>query len=149
LQLKSDRFLVPDDTNVPIGEEEWVAGSAADFNQPKRIGDAFDDLPMGFEHFYAFSKPVGLLEKVAEVTEPTTGRKLEVLSTEPGTLLYTGRYTSDDLKRESGAQFGQYRAFCIETSKYPNGPNIEGSPKSVLRPGEKYNETTIYKLSWA
>ncbi len=149
LQLFSDRILVPDDTNVPVGEEQSIAGTAADFNQPKRIGDAFDELPMGFEHFYAFDNDAGSLEKIAEVTEPTTGRKLEVLSTEPGTLLYTGRYTSDDLKRESGAQFGQFRGFCIETSKYPNGPNIDGAPKSVLQPGEKYDETTVYKLSWA
>jgi aldose 1-epimerase len=148
LQLSSDRYLVPDETNVPVGEEAAVAGTAADFNVPKRIGDAFAELPLGFEHFYAFRKPVGSLQKVAEVTEPTSGRTLEVVSTEPGTLFYTGRYTSDSLKRESGAPFGQFRAFCIETSKYPNGPNIDGAPKSVLRPGEKYHETTIYRLSW-
>ncbi|TWT80804.1 Aldose 1-epimerase precursor [Planctomycetes bacterium CA13] len=149
LQLHSDRILVPDETNVPVGEEESVMGTVADFNEPKRIGDAFDELPLGFEHFYAFNKPVGSLGKVAEVSEPITGRRLEVLSTEPGTLLYTGRYTSDKLHRESGDQFGQFRAFCIETSKYPNGPNIEGAPKSVLQPGETYDETTIYKLSWS
>ncbi|MCL4136958.1 UNVERIFIED_CONTAM: hypothetical protein GTU68_024875 [Idotea baltica] len=147
LQLDADRFLVPDETNVPVGEEEAVAGTAADFSSPKRVGDAFGELPVGFEHFYAFNKPVGALAKVAEVIEPTTGRKLEVLSTEPGTLFYTGRYTSDNLCRESGDQFGQFRAFCLETSKYPNGPNIEGAPKSVLNPGEEYNETTIYKIS--
>ena len=149
VQLHSDRFLVPDETNVPVGAEEAVAGTAADFNVPKRIGDAFEELPLGFEHYYAFNKPAGTLAKVAEVVEPTTGRKLEVLSTEPGALFYTGRYTSDKLKRESGDQFGQFRAFCIETSKYPNGPNIEGAPKSVLRPGETYDETTVYKLSWS
>lgn len=149
VQLHSDRFLVPDETNVPVGQEESVAGTAADFNEPKRIGDAFDELPLGFEHYYAFSKPVGEFAKVAEVVEPTTGRKLEVLSTEPGTLFYTGRYTSDELRRESGSQFGQFRGFCIETSKYPNGPNIDGAPKSVLQPGEAYDETTVYKLSWS
>ncbi|WP_404306867.1 aldose epimerase family protein [Neorhodopirellula lusitana] len=149
VQLESDRYLVPDETNVPVGEEQTVTGTAADFRQPKRIGDAFDELPLGFEHYYAFNKPVGTLGKVAEVTEPTSGRRLEVLSTEPGTLFYTGRYTSDNLRRESGAQFGQFRAFCIETSKYPNGPNLEAAPKSVLEPGETYDDTTVYKLSWA
>jgi aldose 1-epimerase len=149
LQLFSDKILVPDETNVPVGNEEPVAGTAADFKQPKRIGDAFDELPMGFEHFYAFDNPGGSLEKIAIVTEPSTGRTLEVHSTEPGTLLYTGRYTSDDLKRESGAQFGQFRGFCIETSKYPNGPNIDGAPRSVLQPGETYDETTVYRFSWA
>lgn len=149
LQLFSDRILVPDETNVPAGQEEMVSGTAADFNQPKRIGDAFDKLPMGFEHFYAFDNATGSLEKIAEVSEPTTGRRLEVRSTEPGTLLYTGRYTSDNLKRESGAQFGQFRGFCIETSKYPNGPNIDGAPRSVLQPDETYDETTVYRFSWA
>lgn len=149
VQLSSSRYLVPDDSNVPVGEEAAVVGTAADFNAPKRVGDSFDELPHGFEHYYVFDKPVGSLERVAEVNEPTSGRKLEVFSTEPGTLFYTGRYTSDDLKRESGAQFGQFRAFCIETSKYPNGPNIESAPKSVLRPNETYDETTIYKLSWS
>lgn len=154
LQLNSDRLLVPDETNVPVGEEAEVAGTVADFNSPKRIGDAFEELPMGFEHFYSFDMNHGTTDsnqpaKVAEVADPASGRKMEVLSTEPGTLLYTGRYTSDELKRESGAQFGQFRAFCIETSKFPNGPNLENSPRSVLRPGEVYDETTVYRFSWA
>jgi aldose 1-epimerase len=148
LQLNSGRILVPDETNVPVGEEQEVSGTAADFNEPKRVGDAFEELPMGFEHFYAFDNSTGALEKIAEVNESSTGRKLEVYSTEPGTLFYTGRYTSDNLRRESGAQFGQFRAFCVETSKYPNGPNIEGAPRSVLKPGEQYKESTVYKFGW-
>ncbi len=146
LQLSADRFLVCDETNVPVGEEMKVAGSVYDFNSPKRIGDAFGKLEMGFEHYYAFTKSPDALETVARVSEPKTGRTLEVLTSEPGTLLYTGRYTSDDLKRESGAQFGQFRGFCLETSKYPNGPNIDNAPRSVLSPGTQYDETTVYKF---
>ncbi|MBK1875263.1 aldose epimerase family protein [Pelagicoccus mobilis] len=148
LQLDSDKYLVCDDTGVPLGEEAQVAGTVTDFNEPKRVGDAFEELEMGFEHYYVFKKPVGELAKVATVTEPTSGRTLEVFSSEPGTLFYTGRYTSDELRRESGAQFGQFRAFCVETSKYPNGPNIEGAPNSILKPGETYDDTTVYKFSW-
>lgn len=147
LQLSSDRYLEPDETNVPVGQETSVAGTLCDFNSPQRIGDAFEELPMGFEHYYAFSKPADKLDKVAEVIDPASGRKLEVFSSEPGTLFYTGRYTSDKLQRENGQKFGQFRAFCIETSKFPNGPNIDGAPRSVLQPGQKYDETTIYKLS--
>jgi aldose 1-epimerase len=149
LQLSSDRYLVPDDTNVPVGDEAMVVGTVCDFNQPRRIGGAFGELPMGFEHYYVFNKPAGELPKVATVSEPGSGRVLEVFSSEPGTLLYTGRYTSDVLKREDGTRFGQFRALCIETSKYPNGPNIDGAPKSVLEPGQEYDETTVYKLSWS
>ena len=149
LQLSSDRALVPDETNVPVGEETAVAGTACDFNQPRRIGDAFPVLPMGFEHYYVFSKPADALARVAAVKEETSGRRLEVLSTEPGTLFYTGRYTSDELRREDGTRYGQFRAFCLETSKYPNGPNLPGSPRSILSPDGKYDETTVYRLSWA
>ncbi|MEQ8837557.1 MAG: aldose epimerase family protein, partial [Lacipirellulaceae bacterium] len=69
LKLNSDRYLVPDETNVPVGEEAKVAGTVCDFNTAKRIGDAFEELPMGFEHFYAFDNPSGELQKIAEVTE--------------------------------------------------------------------------------
>ncbi len=148
VQIFSNRYLEPDDTNVPVGEETSVAGTAADFNSPKRVGDCFDELPMGFEHFYVYDKEVGVLGKVAIVSEPSSGRKLEVYSSEPGGLFYTGRYTSDELQREDGTQFGQFRGFCVETAKYPNGPNIEGAPNCILNPGESYDETTVYKLSW-
>ena len=73
---------------------------------------------------------------------------MEVFTTEPSTLFYTGRYTSDNLKREDGTQFGKFRAFCIETSKYPNGPNIPNSPRTILNPDELYSETTVYKFNW-
>ncbi|HAB15246.1 MAG TPA: galactose-1-epimerase, partial [Verrucomicrobiales bacterium] len=146
VQLISDRYLVADKTGVPIGQEATVAGTIYDFNETKRLGDCFGELPMGFEHFYVFSKPIGTLARVAEITEPTSGRKLEVLSTEPGALLYTGRYMSDDLHREDGTRFGQFRGLCLETSKYPNGPNLKGSPASVLAPGATYDETTVYRL---
>ncbi|MEM9079981.1 MAG: aldose epimerase family protein [Verrucomicrobiota bacterium] len=148
-QLSSDKYLEPDETNVPVGQETAVAGTVCDFNTPKRIGDCFEELPLGFEHYYVFSKDAAALEKVAELAEPTSGRKLEVYSSEPGTLFYTGRYTSDALKREDGTPFGQFRALCVETSKYPNGPNIDGAPRSVLEPGGSYDETTVYKFSWA
>lgn len=148
VQILSDRYLEPDETNVPMGEETPVVGTVCDFNTPKRVGDCFKELPMGFEHFYVYSKPVGTLGKAAQVFEPTSGRMLQVFSSEPGGLFYTGRYTSDELGREDGTPFGQFRGFCVETAKYPNGPNIEGAPDSILRPGESYDETTIYKLSW-
>ena len=105
-------------------------------------------LPKGFEHYYVFSKPLASFEKVAEFTEETSGRTLEVFSSEPGMLFYAGFYTSDNLKRESGQQFGQFKAFCCETSKYPNGPNIEGAPDSILQPNDRYQSKTVFRLGW-
>lgn len=147
-RIASNRYLVPDETNVPVGPEQAVAGTACDFNMPKSIGKAFKELPNGFEHYYIFDKPQGCCEKVAEFSEPTSGRTLEVDTTEPGMLFYTGFYTSDALKREDGTAYGQFKAFCCETAKYPNGPNIKGSPSSILEPGQDYDETTVFRFKW-
>jgi aldose 1-epimerase len=146
--IAADRFLVPDDTNVPVGDEFEVAGTVWDYKAPKPIGDVFEESEMGFETYYVFSKPVGTFAKVASFSDETSGRTLEVSSSEPGMLFYTGFYTSDELKRESGAGFGPFRAFCCETSRYPNGPNIAGAPDSILKPDSKYESKTVFKLRW-
>ncbi len=146
--VAADKFLVPDGTNVPVGDEQAVAGTVWDYNQAKPIGDAFAEEPKGFEHYYVFSKPLDSFEKAAEFAEGTSGRTLEIFSSEPGMLFYTGFYTSDNLKRQSGRQFGQFKAFCCETSKYPNGPNIEGAPDSILQPNDQYQSKTVFKLGW-
>lgn len=148
IQIHSEHFLTPDKTNVPDGKLTQVKGRATDFNYMKPLRVAFKVLPNGFEHFYIFKNKQAALLKVAQVNEPTSGRRMEVYSTEPGMLFYTGRYTSNKLKREDGTQFGQFKAFCFETSKYPNGPNIKNSPRSILNAGERYNETTMFKFSW-
>jgi aldose 1-epimerase len=148
VQIHSERYLVPDESNVPAGEERAVAGSACDFRQPRRLGDSFEELPNGFEHYYVFAASDGSVNKVAEFADASTGRSLEVYTSEPGMLFYTGYYTSDDLARDVGTRFGQFRAFCCETSKYPNGPNIPGSPRSILQPGQQYDETTVFKFGW-
>lgn len=146
--IAADKFLVPDDTNVPVGDEFDVAGSVWDYNTAKPIGAVFGECAMGFETYYVFKKPVGTFAEVAAFSDPASGRSLTVSSSEPGMLFYTGFYTSDKLKRESGEQFGQFKAFCCETSKYPNGPNIEGAPASILQPDEMYKSQTVYKFSW-
>ncbi|VGO23476.1 aldose epimerase family protein [Pontiella sulfatireligans] len=146
--IVSDKLLTVDETNVQLGEEFPVAGTVWDYNASKPFGDVFEEKAMGFETYYIFSKPVGSFEKVAAFSDEASGRSLEVFSSEPSMLMYTGFYTSDELKRESGAQFGQFRAFCCETSKYPNGPNIAGAPDSVLEAGASYSSKTVFKLSW-
>jgi len=148
LQIISDRFLVPDKTNVPTGEVQMIEGTVWDYNELKKIREVFSKESKGFEHYYIFSKPLGSFKKVAEISEETSGRKLEVFTSEPGMLFYTGLYTSDKLGRENGTQFGQFKAFCCETSKYPNGPNIEDSPESILYPGDQYYSKTVFKFGW-
>lgn len=146
-RIIADSFLAPDETNVPVGEIAEVKGTVADLNEGKVLKEAFSELETGFEHYYAFDKKTEL-RKVAEFSDTDSGTTLEVATTEPGALFYTGYFTSDKLKRENGDQFGRYRALCFETHKYPNGPNIEGAPDALTHPDEAFKSTTIYRLSW-
>ncbi len=148
VKVLSDKKQVWDDTGAATGENLSVAGAIDDLRNGKLIGDVHKAMGDGFEHFYLFEDKGFRLDKVAEIREPQSGRSLEIATTEPGMLFYTGKYTSDGLKRETGQQYGKYRGFCCETHRYPNGPNISGSPKSILREGETYNGTTIFKFKW-
>lgn len=148
VQINSDAYLTPDEAGMPNGALTPVKGTGADFTQKTKLAKAFEKLPQGFEHFYVFDNPKATLRKIAHISEPTSGRSMTVYSTEPSTLFYTARYTSDKLAREDGARYGKFRAFCVETSKYPNGPNIEGSPRTTLQPDDVYNEKTVFKFSW-
>lgn len=148
-QIHSKEFLPVDDTDVPLGGIEQVDGSAADLRKPVRIGEAFSELPKGFEHFYLFQKELGELAKVAEFQEPESGRSLEIHTSEPGMLFYTGYYTGNELHREDGTAFGQFRAFCCETSRHPNGMNFPEVPEGCFTdPDTPYTSTTVFKFDW-
>lgn len=148
VQIHSDKKQVWDETGAATGENISIAGAADDLRDGKTIGEVHQAMGDGFEHFYLFEEKGFNLDKVAEIHEPKSGRTLEILTTEPGMLFYSGKYTSDELRRESGLQFGKYRGFCCETHRYPNGPNIPDSPKSILMKDEKYDSTTIFKFGW-
>lgn len=148
VQIQSDKKQVWDETGAATGENVSVEGKVDDLRDEKVIGEVHNAMGDGFEHFYLFEEKGFQLDKVAEISDPKSGRSLEISTAEPGMLFYTGKYTSDDLKRESGQQYGKYRGFCCETHRYPNGPNISDSPKSILKKGEIYDSTTIFKFKW-
>ena len=137
-----------DDTGAGTGEIVDVTGKSDDLTKGKKIGDVHSEMGDGFEHFYVFDNPNFELQEVANIKSEVSGRSLTVLSTEPCMLLYTGKYTSDEIKRENGEQYGKYRGFCCETHRYQNGPNIENSPKSITKTGEEFKSTTIFKIGW-
>ncbi|MDX1284930.1 MAG: aldose epimerase family protein [Draconibacterium sp.] len=148
VQLFSDKKQVWDETGAATGAKTSLAGEPDDLRSAQEIGHVHKAMGGGFEHFYLFEEKGFKLDKVAEIHEPISGRSLEISTSEPGMLLYTGKYTSDALKRENGLQYGKYRGFCCETHRYPNGPNIPNSPKSILKKGENYESTTIFKFNW-
>ncbi len=125
-----------------------VSGQADDLRETKRVGDVHEAMGDGFEHFYIFDQRDFVLQEAANIKCPKSGRSLTVSTTEPCMLFYTGKYTSDELKRENGQQYGKYRGFCFETHRDPNGPNIENSPKAITKAGEEFKSTTIFKFGW-
>lgn len=147
-QVNTSKKQVMDGTGAGTGEIVSIEGEADDLTEGKKIGDVHHAMGDGFEHFYVFDNPNFELQEVAKVTSEASGRSLTVFSTEPCMLLYTGKYTSDAIKRENGEQYGKYRGFCCETHRYQNGPNIENSPKTITKAGEEFKSTTIFKFGW-
>lgn len=146
-KVNASKKQVWDETGAATGENVSVEGKADDLREPKRIGDVHDAIGDGFEHFYVLDEPNFDLKEFAEVACPKSGRSLTVSTTEVGMLLYTGKYTSDDLKRENGLQYGKYRGFCCEAHRFPNGPNID-APKAITKAGEEFTSTTVFKFNW-
>ena len=148
VRVNTSKRQVIDDTGAGTGEIVNIEGEADDLRIGKKIGDVHTQINDGFEHFYIFDNANSEIQEVASVKSKQSGRSLTVSSTEPCMLLYTGKYTSDDIKRENGEQYGKFRGFCCETHRYQNGPNIEDSPNTITKAGEEFKSTTIFKFSW-
>ncbi|MCW2121220.1 aldose epimerase family protein [Flavobacterium sp. 7A] len=148
VQVQAGKKLSMDDTGAATGEIVNLDGQKDDLRTTQTIKDVHIKMNDGFEHYYIFDKNNFELEKVAEINCPANGRKLEISSSEPGMLFYTGKYTSDAIVRETGEQFGKFRAFCCETHRYPNGINMENAPKCITKAGETFESETVFKLSF-
>lgn len=148
VQVQSDKRLEWDASGAANGTILEVAGTAEDLRTQKSIGEVHNAMQDGFEHYYLFDEGISALKKVAEIKSEKTGLSMGVSTTEPGMLFYTGKYTSDTLQRESGLQYGKYRGFCCETHRWPNGPNLPNSPKSILKANENFTSNTTFKFSW-
>ncbi len=146
--LNADRYLPVDAGLIPLGELKAVRGTPMDFTQPKTIGSRIAQVEGGYDHCYVLNKKDGgkELSLVARVRDPKSGRVMEIFTTEPGVQFYTGNFLDGTLRRGDVA-FAQYYAFCLETQHYPDSPNEPSFPTTLLKPGEKYQQTTIHKFS--
>jgi len=151
LTLTADKYLPIDETSIPTGELAPVQGAAFDFRQPHAIGERIGELKKdpphktkGYDHCYVLRGQEGKLELAARVKEPSSGRVMEVLTTEPGVQLYCGNFLDGSA---SGGGFNQHDGFCLETQHYPDSPNQPQFPTTVLRPGEIYRSTTVHRFS--
>ena len=150
--IDADRFTPVDSTLIPTGELKPVDGTPFDFRKPTaigaRIGDDDEQLKfgLGYDHNWVINKPMGKLARMAQVTEPTTGRVLEVWSTEPGVQFYTGNFLDGTITGKGGWVYQQRNGFCFEPQHYPDSPNHPQFPTTELKAGQTYHNTIIYKF---
>jgi aldose 1-epimerase len=153
LEIFAKNYTPGDETLIPTGKIEPVAGTPFDFTKPKEMGKDLGQLkgdPIGYDLNYVLDKgTTDRPELAARVTEPNSGRVLEVLTTEPGLQFYTGNFLDGSNIGKGGAVYKQYTGFCLEAQKFPdsvNKPEWKDKSNVVLRPGETYKQTTIYKF---
>jgi aldose 1-epimerase len=150
LQIAADRYTPVDDTLIPTGAIDPVRGTPMDFTRPLPIGSRIRQLtnePQGYDHNYVLDSRGGDLALAARVEEPTTGRVLEIHTTEPGIQFYSGNFLDGTLTGKGGVVYQQYDGFCLETQHFPDSPNRPNFPSVILRPGQIYTQTTIHKFS--
>lgn len=153
IQILAKNYTPTDATLIPTGKIEPVAGTPFGFTKPKPIGKdlkAAGGDPIGYDLNYVLDKgTTGRPELAARVTEPKSGRVLEVLTTEPGLQFYTGNFLDGTNTGKGGAVYKQYNGFCLEAQKFPdsvNHPEWKEKSTTILRPGEVYKQTTVYKF---
>lgn len=153
VMIKSDAITPVDKTLIPTGELRPVKGTPFDFNTPTAIGARIgqDDEQLkfggGYDHNWVINKPAGVLGLMASVYEPTTGRYMEVLSTEPSLQFYSGNFLDGKITGKGGWSYQHRNAFCMEPQHYPDSPNKPAFPSVVLKPGQVYHNTIIYRFS--
>jgi aldose 1-epimerase len=154
LMLNSGKFTPVNGELIPTGNISSVEGTPFDFTSAKTIGldinqnDEQLSYGGGYDHNWILDKTGSKdgMSLVARVYEPDSGRCLEVHTTEPGVQLYSGNFLNGRLKGKSGKTYQKHGGFCLETQHYPDSPNRSNFPSTILRPGEEYLSTTVFKF---
>jgi aldose 1-epimerase len=154
VSIKADRYLPVNETLIPTGELKSVTGTVFDFSKPTKINLGINDAKdiqikygKGYDHCWVFADSSSQLKDVATVYEPTSGRMMEVFTTEPAIQFYTGNFLDGTITGKGGTLYKYRSGLCLETQHYPDSPNQPKFPNTVLKPGETYQTTTVYKFS--
>jgi aldose 1-epimerase len=151
--INSDMTTPVDEGLIPTGQFAKVDGTPFDFRTPTTIGARIEQVDeqlkfgKGYDHNWVIKKDMGALAIMARVSEPTTGRVMEVWSTEPGLQFYSGNFLDGTLTGKGGWKYQFRNAFCMEPQHYPDSPNKPDWPTTELKPGQVYHNTIIYKFS--
>ena len=150
LWVGARRYTPADAQLIPTGEIAPVAGTPLDFTQPTPIGARIDQLKPalnGYDHNFVLDRGLPGLAEAARVTDPKSGRVMEVLTTEPGMQIYTGNHLNGKVAGVGGVVYPRHGGVCFETQHFPDSPNQPRFPSTALWPGETFLSTTIFRFS--
>jgi aldose 1-epimerase len=146
LTLYADRFTQVNSELIPTGISA-VSGTAMDFNNSVAVGERIARVKGGYDHNFVLKKKTGELTMAAQLYDPRTGRQLEILTTQPGIQFYSGNFLDGTIKGKGGKVYQKHWGLCLETQHFPDSPNQPAFPNTILKPGEKFSEKTVYRFS--
>jgi aldose 1-epimerase len=151
--INSNRFVPTDAGSIPVGELKKISGTPFDFLTAHAIGERInqDDEQLkfgsGYDHTWVINGRMGVMRLAATAYDPTSGRVMQVWTTEPGMQFYTGNFLDGTLTGKAGKPYPRRSGFCFETQHYPDSPNQPSFPTTTLKKGATYKSTTIYRFS--
>lgn len=149
IMINADQYTVVDKDLTPTGELKNVKGTEMDFTAPKKIGTDIKKVKEGggYDHNYVLRNTDGSMKLAATLYEPTSGRFMEVMTTEPGLQFYSGNFLDGKLVGKNKDAYQKHDGLCLETQHFPDSPNHENFPSTILRPGKTYKTSTVYRFS--
>lgn len=153
LMIDADRYTPVDSTLIPTGEIASVEGTPFDFTTPKPIGKDLDKESKqlahgkGYDHNFVLTQSGSKLDRAAKVVDPESGRVMEIFTTEPGIQFYGGNFLDGSDIGKEGKPYQHRTAFCLEPQHFPDSPNQENFPSTILEPDSVYHSFSLYRLS--
>ncbi|WP_116105237.1 aldose epimerase family protein [Lewinella sp. IMCC34191] len=153
LMIDADAYTPVNNTLIPTGELRDVEGTPFDFREPTAIGERIEEeneqlgFGQGYDHNWVLNSGGGSLTSVATLYDPSSGRMMEVLTTEPGIQFYSGNFLDGSFTGKDDVSYELRSALCLETQHFPDGPNQADFPSTILEPGDTYESETVYRFS--
>ena len=153
LTIGADRYTPVDATLIPTGELAPVQGTPFDFRKPTAIGARINEQnPQlkngnGYDHNWVLNRTGTGLQHAVRLSDPKSGRTLDISTTEPGVQFYTGNFLDGTIKGKGGHVYGFRTGLCLETQHYPDSPNQKNFPSTILQPGKVYDTKTVFAFS--
>ena len=146
LLISADHYLPVDSGLIPTGKPATVVNTAMDFTSPHPIGARIAQVQGGYDHNYVLTLYNGKLRQVARVRGTKSGIRMFVFTTEPGLQFYSGNFLDGSLKGKRGVFYQKHAGLCLEAQHFPDSPNQPDFPNTILKPGEIYSQTTVYRF---